>query len=578
MEHIWLKHYPKGVPTTINPDAFHSIMDVFEQSVSSFADRPAYTSMGVSLTYKEVDTLSKHFAGYLQNHLNMEKGQRLALMMPNLLQYPIALFGAMRAGITIVNVNPLYTPRELTHQLNDSGTTAIVILENFAHTLDACIQNTPIKHVITTEIGDLFPNPKRFIVNSVVKYIKKMVPAHNLTGTTCFNKVLKKGKRRLFHPVTLNTHDIAFLQYTGGTTGVSKGAALTHRNMLANMQQADAWTSFEPGKETIVTALPLYHIFALTANGLIMMRNGGCNLLITNPRDIPLFIKTLMKQKFTAITGVNTLFNALMNHPSFSKIDFSSLKLSLGGGMAVQQDVAKRWKELTGCVLAEAYGLTEASPAVCINPLDGRDFNGSIGLPLPSTEVKVLDDNGNECPLNKEGDLHVKGPQVMKEYWQRPKETKEILSNDGWLNTGDMAKIDENGYVYIVSRKKDMIIVSGFNVYPNEIEDVTALHEGVLECAAIGIPDEKSGERIKLFIVKKDPSLTRDIILEHCKQNLVDYKCPKEIEFRDELPKTNVGKILHRALRTDDTKDFSKELKKNLDKSASEVSHDQKTQ
>jgi len=493
----------------------------------------------------------------------MKKGDRLAIMMPNLLQYPIALFGAMRAGIIIVNVNPLYTPRELEHQLNDSGATAIVILENFAHTLGECIQRTDVKHVITTEIGDMFGFIKRHLVNYVVKHIKKMVPKHTPSNTISFKKALEEGASNVFHHIHLIQKDIAFLQYTGGTTGVSKGAMLTHKNMLANMQQAYAWTNLKKGQETVITALPLYHIFALTANCLIFMRIGGCNVLITNPRDIPLFIKTLQKTSFSAITGVNTLFNALMNHESFSKIDFSNLELSLGGGMAVQEKVANKWKKLTGCTLVEAYGLTECSPAVCINPLSITDFNGSIGVPLPSTLVSIRTENNKECGPNEAGELCVKGPQVMPGYWNKPKETKAIFTSDGWLKTGDIATMDEKGYVRIESRKKDMILVSGFNVYPNEIEDVVVSHEGILECAAIGIEDEKSGERVKLCVVKADKSLTKEDIHIYCKQRLTDYKLPKEIEFYDALPKTNVGKILHRALRKSDPA-FAHKMKENI--------------
>ena len=549
MDKIWLKNYPSGVPESISINDFNSIIDLFEQSCGTYAEKPAYNSMGVALTYHELDRLSKNFASYIQNELNLSKGDRLAIMMPNLLQYPITLFGAMRAGVTIVNVNPLYTPRELEHQLNDSGAKAIVILENFAHVLDQCLSKTPIEHVITTEIGDCFGFLKRNLVNFVVRKIKKMVPPHSLINTLSFRKVIQDNSFNQFHPIPLTHNDIAFLQYTGGTTGVSKGAILTHANMLSNMQQAYAWVDLKEGCETVVTALPLYHIFSLTANCLVFMRVGGCNLLITNPRDIPLFIKTLKSTPFTAITGVNTLFNALMNHPDFSSIDFSNLTLSLGGGMAVQEAVANRWKERTGCTLAEAYGLTETSPAVCVNPLDIKEFNGAIGLPLPSTEVSIRRHDNSECAINEEGELCVKGPQVMQGYWNQEDETKNVFTTDGWLKTGDIATMDEGGFCRIVSREKDMILVSGFNVYPNEIEDVMVSLDGVSECAAIGVSDEKSGERVKLFVVKSDDSLTEDMIKEHCKANLTDYKQPKYIEFRDELPKTNVGKILHRALR-----------------------------
>tara|TARA_B100000427_G_scaffold328355_1_gene341265 strand:- start:9287 stop:11014 length:1728 start_codon:yes stop_codon:yes gene_type:complete len=564
MDKIWLKSYPAGIPESINIDDFNSIIDLFEQSCKKFADKPAYNSMGVCLTYQELDRLSQNFASYLQNELNLTKGDRLAIMMPNLLQYPITLFGAMRAGITIVNVNPLYTPRELEHQLTDSGAKAIVILENFAHVLDQCIAKTPIEHVITTEIGDCFGFLKRKLVNFVVRKIKKMVPDHSLVNPMAFRNVIQDNAFNQFHPIPLTHQDIAFLQYTGGTTGVSKGAILTHANMLSNMQQAYAWVDLKEGCETVVTALPLYHIFSLTANCLVFMRVGGCNLLITNPRDIPLFIKTLKNTPFTAITGVNTLFNALMNHADFSSIDFSNLTLSLGGGMAVQEAVANRWKELTGCTLAEAYGLTETSPAVCVNPLDIKAFNGAIGLPLPSTEVSIRRQDNSECELNEEGELCVRGPQVMQGYWNKEDETKHVFTSDGWLKTGDIATMDEGGYCRIVSREKDMILVSGFNVYPNEIEDVVVSLAGVSECAAIGVADEKSGERVKLFVVKSDDSLTEDAIKEHCKANLTDYKQPKHIEFRDELPKTNVGKILHRALRENSTS-FNEAMKDTIE-------------
>ena len=566
MEKVWLKSYPSGIPDTISIDGFNSIVDLFEQSCQKYAQKPAYINMGVSITYSELDRLSKNFASYLQNDLNLTKGDRMALMMPNLLQYPIALFGAMRAGITIVNVNPLYTARELQHQLSDSGAKAIIILENFAHVLEQCINDTPIEHVILTEIGDCFGFLKRNLVNTVVRHVKKMVPAHSLKNTLSFRNVVKDAMFNQFHTIPLNHNDIAFLQYTGGTTGVSKGAILTHANMLSNMQQAYAWVNLKEGSETVVTALPLYHIFSLTANCLVFMRVGGCNLLITNPRDIPLFIKTLKSTAFTAITGVNTLFNALMNHPKFTTIDFSKLTLTLGGGMAVQEAVAMRWKSMTGCALLEAYGLTETSPAVCVNPINLPDYNGAIGLPLPSTLVSIRRDDNSECDLNEEGELCVKGPQVMQGYWKKPEETKRVFTPDGWLKTGDVASMDEQGYCRIVSRQKDMILVSGFNVYPNEIEDVVVSLEGVSECAAIGVADEKSGERVKLFVVKSNDSITEADIKAHCKANLTDYKQPKHIEFKDELPKTNVGKILHRALRESNTNDFSETMKEAMEK------------
>lgn len=565
----WIKSYSKHTPETIDLNEFDSIIDLFEQSCYDYADHTAYVNMGVSLTYRELNEKSKAFASFLQNELNMKKGDRLAIMMPNLLQYPIALFGAMRAGVIIVNVNPLYTPRELEHQLNDSGTTAIVILENFCHVLEACIENTAVKHVITTEIGDMFKFAKRNLVNFVVKKVKKMVPKFNIAHRVSFRKALNIGEFNTFHHIKLSHRDVAFLQYTGGTTGVSKGASLSHKNMIANMQQAHAWLNFDKGKETVITALPLYHIFALTANCLVFLRLGGCNILITNPRDIPLFIKTLKGCSFSAITGVNTLFKALMNHPHFAEIDFSRLKLSLGGGMAVQEAVATKWKELTGCSLLEAYGLTEAAPAVCINPLHIKDFNGSIGVPLPSTLVSIRNKHNKNCETGIEGELCVKGPQVMSGYWNRPEETKKVFTQDGWLKTGDIATMDDNGFVKIVSRQKDMILVSGFNVYPNEIEDLLVKLDGVLECAAIGIHDEKSGERVKLCIVKSKDTLTKDDILSYCKQNLTDYKQPKEIQFYDELPKTNVGKILHRALR-DPEKTFASKMNKNVSETLQE--------
>ena len=563
MEKIWLKSYSKTTPNEIDLNEFDSIIDLFEQSCDLYSDKTAYINMGVKMTYKDLNEKSKKFASFLQNELNMKKGDRLAIMMPNLLQYPIALFGAMRAGIIIVNVNPLYTARELEHQLNDSGTTAIIILENFCHVLADCIQNTAVKHVITTEIGDMFNFTKRKLVNFVVKKIKKMVPKYALESSISFRKALTIGEFNTFHHIKLSHRDLAFLQYTGGTTGISKGASLSHKNMIANMQQAKAWLNFEEGSETVITALPLYHIFALTANCLVFLRLGGSNILITNPRDIPLFIKTLKSSSFTAITGVNTLFKALMNHPKFSEIDFSKLKLSLGGGMAVQEAVASKWKKLTGCTLLEAYGLTEASPAVCINPMEITNFTGSIGIPLPSTLVSIRTEKNKVCDVLKEGEICVKGPQVMSGYWNRPDETKKIFTNDGWLKTGDMATMDEKGFVRIVSRKKDMILVSGFNVYPNEIEDLLVKLDGVLECAAIGIKDEKSGERVKLCIVKSDPNLSEKDVINYCKKNLTDYKQPKAIEFYEELPKTNVGKILHRALREPEQK-FATKMKETL--------------
>ncbi|UNK57128.1 long-chain fatty acid--CoA ligase [Pseudoxanthomonas daejeonensis] len=548
----WLQSYPQGVPAEIDPDEYRSISAVFASSVSRYGDRPAYSNFGKVMTYAEVDVLSAQFAAYLLGELGLKKGDRVALMMPNCLQYPIATFGVLRAGMTVVNVNPLYTARELKHQLVDAGAAAIVVVDNFGHTVQEVLADTPLKQVITTGLGDMIGFPKGAIVNFVLKYVKKMVPDYDIPGSVRFREALAVGKRHTLPQVDIDPGDIAFLQYTGGTTGVAKGAMLTHRNLVANMQQASAWlgaNKLERGKEVIITALPLYHIFALTANGLVFMELGGLNHLITNPRDMPGFVKELKGTRFTAITGVNTLFNGLLNTPGFDEVDFSSLKVTLGGGMAVQRAVAERWRQVTGVTLVEAYGLTETSPAACINPLDIKEFNGSIGLPIPSTDVCVKDDDGNILPHGEVGELCVKGPQVMKGYWQRPEETAQVIDADGWLHTGDMARIEPSGFVYIVDRKKDMILVSGFNVYPNEVEDVVAAMPGVLEVAAIGVPDERSGEAVKLFVVKKDPSLTAEQIKAHCREALTGYKQPRQIEFRTELPKTNVGKILRKELR-----------------------------
>jgi long-chain acyl-CoA synthetase len=551
MEKIWLKNYPEGVPAEINPDAYSSIVDMFDEFVRQYADKPAFVNMGVTLSFADIDRLSAHFAAYLQHDLKLQKGDRVALMMPNLLQYPVALFGILRAGLVAVNVNPLYTARELHHQLNDAGAKAIVIVANFAATLEEIIDDTPVRHAIVTEIGDLYPWGKRKLVNFVVRHVKRMVPEYHLPKAAPFLKTLEMGRRKAFNPVALGGDDLAFLQYTGGTTGVAKGAMLTHRNMVANVMQANAWIGSvcDKGNEVIVTALPLYHIFSLTANCLTFMSLGGCNLLITNPRDMKGFVKELKKYPFTAITGVNTLFNGLLHTDGFAELDFSTLKLTLGGGMAVQKAVAMRWHEVTGRPLLEAYGLTETSPAVCINPLNLDEYNGTVGLPVPSTEVKFIDEEGAEVPLGEAGELCVRGPQVMKGYWQRPEETAKVLDDEGWLKTGDIAVMNEEGFVRLVDRKKDMILVSGFNVYPNEIEDVLAAHPGVLEVAAIGVPDENSGEVVKVFIVKKDPALTEADIKAYCHDNLTGYKRPKIIEFRDELPKSNVGKILRKELR-----------------------------
>ncbi|TVR60996.1 MAG: long-chain-fatty-acid--CoA ligase [Candidatus Competibacteraceae bacterium] len=550
MEKIWLKEYPPGIPAEIDLSEFASLKDILEKSCRQFAELPAYSNMGVTLRYRDIDRLSRDFGAYLQG-LGLGKGDRVAIMLPNTLQYPVALFGALRAGLTVANVNPLYTPRELEHQLVDSGAAAIVIIENFAHTLQKVLDKTAVKTVITTQLGDLFPIPKRWLVNVVVKYVKKMVPAWNIPGAVPFRRALGEGAARTLMDVPLGHGDLAFLQYTGGTTGLAKGAMLTHGNLVANLQQASAWLSAisKPTEETVITALPLYHIFSLTANCLTFMKLGGHNILITNPRDMTGFVKELGKVKFTAITGVNTLFNGLLHAPGFDRLDFSTLKITMGGGMAVQRAVAENWRKVTGKPLIEAYGLTETSPAACINPLDLSDHNGSIGLPIPSTELSIRDDEDRELGIGEKGELCIRGPQVMQGYWNRPEETAKVMTSDGYLRTGDIGIMDERGYTRIVDRKKDIILVSGFNVYPNEIEDVVALHPGVREAAAVGIPDEKSGEAVKIVVVKKDPALTAEALIAHCRQHLTSYKVPRHVEFRTELPKTNVGKILRRLLR-----------------------------
>ncbi|WP_028769488.1 long-chain fatty acid--CoA ligase [Silanimonas lenta] len=551
IERPWLSSYPKGVPATIDVDEFPSIVSVLENAIAKFRDRPAFRNLGKTITYAEVDRLSAQFASFLLNDLKLKKGDRVALMMPNVLQYPIAIFGVLRAGLTVVNTNPLYTPRELKHQLVDSGASVLVVLSNVAHTAAEVVAETPVKQVIVTSIGEMLGFPKGAIVDFMVKYVKKMVPDYDIPGAIDFRTALARGAKHELPAVSLHHGDIAFLQYTGGTTGVAKGAMLTHRNLVANMQQASAWigTNAKPGEEVIITALPLYHIFALTANCLVFMKFGGLNHLITNPRDMPGFVRELKSTRFTAITGVNTLFNGLLNTPGFDTVDFSALHLTLGGGMAVQRAVAERWKQVTGCTLVEAYGLTETSPAACINPMDLKEFNGAIGLPISSTDACIKDDEGRMLPVGEVGELCIKGPQVMQGYWQRPEETAKVIDAEGWLHTGDMAKMDAAGYFYIVDRKKDMILVSGFNVYPNEIEDVVATMPGVLEVAAVGVPDDKSGEAVKVVIVRKDPNLTAEQVKAFCKDKLTGYKLPRYVEFRSELPKTNVGKILRRELR-----------------------------
>ncbi|PWQ93466.1 AMP-binding protein [Leucothrix arctica] len=551
MEKIWLESYPEHINAEIDVNEYSSLNEVLEISVKKFATRPAYENLGKVLSYGELDELTKQFASYTTNVLGLKKGDAIAIMLPNLLQYPIALFGALRAGLIVVNTNPLYTDRELEHQLKDSGAKAIVILENFAHTLASVVDKTDVKHIITTQVADIVDFPKSLLINSIVKYVKKMVPSFNLPTAVKFKEALSQGKQHTFTPVEVSHDDIAFLQYTGGTTGVAKGAALTHRNMIANLLQAHSWASedLNEGVELVVTALPLYHIFALTANALFTMKLGAHALLITNPRDMPGFVKTLKGRRFSYITGVNTLFNGLVHTPGFDQLDFSNLKLSLGGGMAVQRYVAEEWKRITGCTLVEAYGLTETAPAVTINPVKLAKFNGAIGLPLPSTDVSIRDADGNELGINEPGELCVKGPQVMLEYWNRPDETANVLSKDGWLKTGDVAEINEQGFLKIVDRLKDLIIVSGFNVYPNEIEDVVTLHPKVLEAGVVGVVDDKSGEAVKLFVVKGDESLTEDELRAYCREELTGYKRPRHIEFIDELPKSNVGKILRRELR-----------------------------
>jgi len=553
MEKIWLEHYPAGVPAEIDADKYQSIRDLFDESVASFRDRPAYHCMGAEISFGDLDRMSQAFGAWLQSR-GLQKGERVALMMPNVLQYPVALFGILRAGLVVVNVNPLYTPRELEHQLNDSGAKAIVILENFAHTLEQVIARSPVKHVVVAAMGDLLGGVKGALVNFVVRNVKKMVPAFQFDNALRFNEVLRKGARMTLERVEIKPSDVAFLQYTGGTTGVSKGAMLLNRNITANLTQVDAWldpflTEYDRKHYIIITALPLYHIFSLTVNCLMMLKIGGKNVLIVNPRDIPGFVKELGKHKYTTITGVNTLFNGLMHHPDFEKLDFSALRISNGGGMAVQQAVAEKWKKITGVTLTEGYGLTETSPVVTTNPPDLKQFNGSIGLPVPSTELSIRDDDGKELPLGQPGEICIRGPQVMAGYWQRPEETAKVMTADGFFRSGDIGVMDEKGYTRIVDRKKDMILVSGFNVYPNEIEGVVMMLPGVLECAAVGVPDEHSTEAVKLYVVRKDPDLTEKHVREHCHENLTGYKCPKYVEFRGDLPKTNVGKILRRALR-----------------------------
>jgi long-chain acyl-CoA synthetase len=551
LEKIWLQHYPAGVPAEINPSEYRSLLELFEQSIAKHRDRPCFTCMDRTLTYGEIDVLAGRFAAYLQKVARLQKGDRIALMLPNVLQYPVAILGAFRAGLTIVNTNPMYTPRELQHQLHDSGARAILILENFAHTLAEVHGNLHLDTVIVTGVGDLLGFPKSLLVNFVLRHVKKQVPEYSLPGAVSLTEALSKGRYENLERVELAHEDIAFLQYTGGTTGVSKGAVLTHRNLVANVLQSEAWIRPELKLDeqlVAITALPLYHIFALTANSLTMIKLGAHNVLIPNPRDFAAFVMELARHRFAFFAGVNTLFNALLHTPGFDRLDFSGLRVSLGGGMAVQKAVAERWKAVTGNVLTQAWGLTETSPAACINrPND--DFNGSIGLPISSTIVSIRDDDGNELPQGQSGEICVQGPQVMRGYWNRPDETQKVMLPGQVLRTGDIGYMDAQGFVYIEDRKKDMILVSGFNVYPNEVEGVAVTHPGVLEVAAVAQPDERAGEVVALFVVRKDPSLTAEAVIEHCRKELTGYKVPKHVYFRDELPKTNVGKILRRELK-----------------------------
>ena len=551
MEKLWLNSYEQGVNAEIDITQYSSISDVFRQSVEKFAHQPAFQNMGKTLTYAEVGKLAQDFASYLQNVLKLPRGERVAIMLPNLLQYPIALFGILQAGLVAVNTNPLYTPRELEHQLKDSGATTIIVLENFANTLELVLPRTQIKHVIVASVGEMFGFFKGTLMNFVLRKIKKMVPEYRISGAIPFQTTLKEGAAHTFRPVTLTREDTALLQYTGGTTGVAKGAVLSHGNICANMLQAKEWikNQLREGKETVIAALPLYHIFALTVNLMIFTNAGSKIILITNPRDMKGFIGELKKERISVFIGVNTLFNGMVNQPDFATVDFSNLRLTLGGGMATQKAVAEKWKKITGTPIVEAYGLTEASPGVCCNPLNIEAYSGGIGLPVPSTEVELRDADGKEVGVGQPGELWVRGPQVMKGYWNRPEETAKTIDARGFLETGDIAVMDEKGWLKLVDRKKDLIVVSGFNVYPNEIEEVVSHNDKVMEVACIGVPNEKTGEALKVFVVKKDPSLTKEELIEFCRTELTAYKVPKDIEFRDELPKSNVGKILRRELR-----------------------------
>jgi long-chain acyl-CoA synthetase len=554
MDKIWLKSYPPGVPAEINPDQYRSLVHLLDESFQKYAGKNAFACMDKFLTYGELDACSKRMAAWLQSR-GMPRGARVAVMMPNVLQYPVALAAILRAGYTVVNVNPLYTARELEHQIKDSGSEAIIVLENFAHTVQQVLATTPLRHVVVASMGEMLGGVKGMLVDFVVRNVKKMVPDFAIPNMVRFKDALEQGAKMQFTPADVKAGDVAFLQYTGGTTGVSKGATLTHSNVISNILQTEAWAQPAMARPpmveqmTIVCALPLYHIFALTACALWGMRVGGLNLLIPNPRDIPGVIKELQKYQVNLFPAVNTLYNALANHPDFTKVDFSGLKTCNGGGMAVQRAVNEKWKEVTGTCIIEGYGLSETSPVATCNRCDQVGFNGTIGLPVPSTEIAILDDDDNEVALGQPGEIAIRGPQVMKGYWNRPDETAKVMTANGFFKSGDVGVMDEKGYVRIVDRKKDMILVSGFNVYPNELEGVIAAHPGVLECAVIGVADEHSGEAVKLFVVRRDPNLSADQLMEYCKQQLTGYKKPKYIEFRDELPKTNVGKILRRALR-----------------------------
>jgi long-chain acyl-CoA synthetase len=550
VERIWLASYPEGVPSEVDVTAYRNIGEMFEASAERFGARAAFVSMGTAVSYSTLDRLSRDFAAYLQTLLKLQRGARIALMMPNILQYPVVLFGALRAGYTVVNCNPLYTATELKHQLADSGAEAIVVIENFAWVVEQAIAATAVKHVIVTALGDMLKLPKGPIVNFVVKFVRRLVPPWRLPDAVSFTTAMRLGASASFEHVDVSPDELAFLQYTGGTTGVPKGAMLSHGNIIANLQQAHAWLRpvLEEGRELVITALPLYHIFALTANCMVFLKIGATNVLIANPRDIPGFVKELSRHRFTVITGVNTLFNALLNNADFGKLDFTPLRVSLGGGMEIQKAVAEKWKLLTGKALIEAYGLTEASPGVAMNPLDLADYNGAIGLPIPSTEIAIRDDEGHDLSIGEVGELCVRGPQIMKGYWRHPTETAKVMMADGFLRSGDLATIDEAGFIRIVDRKKDMIVVSGFKVFPNELEDVMAMCPGVLEAAAFGVPDKASGQAVHVAVVKRDLSLTAEDVIAHCRKHLTGYKIPRHVDFRDTLPKSPIGKVLRRSL------------------------------